>query len=508
MQSFKTSVLPGQKYTKSYPKGLINQKWILVTGLLTLPPLAQMAQSQTSHSPVPTEGKEHPNVLWVYLEDTNPWMSCYGDDVINTPNIDELAENGVRFDRAYMPAGVSSPTRSAVITGMYQTSIGAHEHYSSFRIWRGNEMETWDPNHLGIRTLPEIFKAAGYYTFNEGKNHYNFVFSNEDLYDRKGGNGYKGAEEGTEWTGRGEDQPFFGQIQLRGGKYSDPPKVVQPDEVAVPPYYPDHPVYRKEIAHHYNTILKMDEILGNIISQLKENGLYENTIVFFFSDHGMRLPRHKQFLYEGGINIPLIIAGPGIPENKTRKDLVSGIDISATTLKLAGIEIPDHMQGKNMFDKDFNREYVIAARDRCDYTIDRIRAVVTDRYKYIRNFMTDRPYLQPQYRDGRDYMEVLKRLYKEGELNEVQSKFVSPERPAEELYDLKNDPHETNNLVHSSKREHAMALGELRTILHRWIIETDDKGRFPESNEALKAVIDRWGEKAVNKEYDRVREDE
>ncbi|MEF8811764.1 MAG: sulfatase, partial [Bacteroidales bacterium] len=396
----------------------------------------------------------------------------------------------------------------ALITGMYQTSIGAHEHYSSFKVWRGNEMETWDPNHLGIRTLPEIFKAAGYYTFNEGKNHYNFVFSNDDLYDQKGGNGFKGADEGTEWTGREDGQPFFGQIQLTGGKYSNPPEVVSPDEVSVPPYYPDHPVYRKEIAHHYNTILKMDEILGNITDQLKEDGLYENTVVFFFSDHGMRLPRHKQFLYEGGINVPLIIAGPGIPENQAREDLVSGIDISATTLNLAGIDIPDHMHGKNMFDKDFNRDYVIAARDRCDYTIDRIRTVVTERYKYIRNFMTDRPYLQPQYRDGQEYMEVLKRLHREGELNEVQSRFVSDDRPAEELYDLKNDPHETNNLVHSHKREHAMALGELRTILHRWIIETDDKGRFPESNEALKAVIDRWGEKAVNKEYDRVRENE
>jgi len=463
------------------------------------------SQSYTSHSPHPKAGQKHPNILWVYLEDTNAWMSCYGDDVVKTTNIDALAAGGVRFDRAYMPSAVCTPTRSAVITGMYQTSIGAHEHYSSFRVWRNNVMETWDPNHLGVRTLPEIFKAAGYYTFNEGKNHYNFVFSNEDLYDRKGENGFKGAKNGTEWSGRVMDQPFFGQIQLLGGKRDDAPNRVNPADVSVPPYYPDHPVYRKEIAHHYDTILRMDEIIGDIVTRLKEDGLFENTIVFFFSDHGMRLPRHKQFLYEGGIRVPLIVAGPGILENRVRTDLVSGIDISATTLSLAAIDIPDHMYGQNMFADDFHRDYVIAARDRCDYTIDRIRAVVTDRYKYIRNFMTDRPYLQPQYRDERESMIILKQLYKEGKLNEVQSRFVSDERPAEELYDLETDPYETINLVHSYKREHAVALAKLRNILYRWIIETDDKGRFPESDAALKAVIDRWGDKAVNKEYKRVK---
>lgn len=448
-----------------------------------------------------------PNILWVYLEDTNPWMSTYGDDVIETPNIDALADRGVQFNRAYMPAGVCSPSRSAVITGMYQTSIGAHEHYSSFEVWRDIEMEEWDPNYLGVQTIPEIFKKADYYTFNEGKFHYNFVYDPEKLYDRTGSNGFKGAEDGTGWAGRDDGQPFFGQIQLRGGKRGDAPQRVDPDDVTVPPYYPDHPVYRREIAHHYDTILKMDEILGNIIDALKRDGVYENTIVYFFSDHGMRLPRHKQFLYEGGINVPLIVAGPGIEERQVRDDLVSAIDLGPSSLRQAGINIPPHMQGKDMFDPDYNRDFVIAARDRCDYTIDRIRAVVTDRYKYIRNFKTDRPYLQPQYRDGRDYMEVLKRLHEEGELNEVQSRFVSDERPAEELYDLRNDPHETNNLVHSSRRDHQMALGHLRTILHRWIVETDDQGRFPETDAALKAVLQRWGDDAVNKEYDRVRPD-
>lgn len=469
--------------------------------------LTSLTEAQNLHSPTPESLEGKPNILWVYLEDTNPWMSCYGDEVVETPHIDALAAEGVLFERAYMPSGVCSPTRSALITGMYQTSIGAHEHYSSFSVWRGNVMEVWDPNHIGVKTIPEMFRTAGYYTFNEGKNHFNFVFTDDQLFDhRNPQNGYKGAKDGTEWSAVPEGQPFFGQIQLTGGKFSDPPKVVDPATVEVPPYYPDHELYREEIAHHYNTILKMDEILGEIVAKLKEDGLYDNTIIFFFSDHGMRLPRHKQFLYEGGIRVPLVVAGPGIPKGQRRDDLVSGIDISAASLRLAGIDIPNHMHGKDMFDDKFHRDFVIAARDRCDYTIDRIRTVVTPRYKYIRNFMTDRPYMQPNYRSEWETMKLLQQMYAAGELNEIQSRFPSSYRPEEELYDLENDPHETINLLHSPDPVHATELAKLRDILYRWILETDDKGRFPESDEALEAVIDRWGDAAVNKEYDHVRE--
>ncbi|WP_276256290.1 sulfatase family protein [Halomontanus rarus] len=451
---------------------------------------------------------DRPNILWVVMDDVCPWMSCYGDTAVETEHVDALADRGSRFDRAYATAPVCTPSRSAIITGMYQTAIGAHNHYSSFGEWRGQEMERWDPTHLGVRTIPEIFRSAGYYTFNEGKNHYNFVDRDGMLYDRKGTeNRFRGAEDGTEWSGRDPDQPFFGQIQLRGGKADVSSSVtrVDPSAVTVPPYYPDHPVYREEIAHHYDTIQEMNRILGTVVETLKEDGLYENTVVCFFADHGMRLPRHKQFLYEGGVRIPLVMAGPGVPEGAERTDLVSGIDIGPTSLALAGIDVPDHVHGADVFSETFHRDHVIAARDRCDYTNDRIRAVITDRYKYVRNFMTDRPYLQPQYRDGREYMTVLNRLHEEGELDEVQSQFASEERPAEELYDLQADPHETDNIVHSTRYEHAEALGRLRTILSRWILETDDKGRYPESDDSLAAVIQRWGDDAVNDEYDRVR---
>ena len=470
--------------------------------LLLLVAVSAPAAAQLPADSLPSDTSRR-NVLWIYVEDTNDWMSCYGDEIVETPNIDALAARGTRFTRAYMPAGVCSPTRSAIITGMHQTTIGAHQHYSSFEVWRGIEMDEWDPNYLGVRTIPEILRLAGYHTFNEGKLHYNFVYDIDQLYDHHQGKmGFRDAPEGRYWNSRSDERPFFGQIQLAGGK-ARAKKMVDRAVVPVPPYYPDHPDIREEIANHYDTILNLDAEVGRIVEALKDAGLYESTVVVFFSDHGMSLMRHKQFLYEGGIRVPCIIAGPGIPEGEVRGDIVSGIDLSATTLALAGINLPQHMQGRDVFAPGYTRDHFVAARDRCDYTIDRIRAVVTKRYKYLRNFMTDRPYLQPQYRDGRPALETYRQLYADGQLNEVQAAFASPHRPAEELYDLEADPHETVNLVHAPR--HAQALKEMRTLLDRWIVETNDLGRFPESDEALKAALKRWKKKAVNVEYDRVR---
>jgi hypothetical protein len=164
------------------------------------------------------------------------------------------------------------------------------------------------------------------------------------------------------------------------------------------------------------------------------------------------------------------------------------------------------MQGRDMLSPDYHRDYVVSARDRCDFTIDRIRAVTTQRYKYIRNFMTDKPYLQPNYRSESAPMKLLAKMHREGTLTEVQDHFAGDMRPAEEFYDLENDPHETRNLIHSVDRHIAVEIAQHRDMLYRWILETDDKGRFPETNNALRAVVDRWGDKAVNREYDRVRD--
>jgi len=450
------------------------------------------------HSVEADESPQRPNIVWIFVEDMNDWMGCYGDAMVDTPNIDALARRGVRFERAYMPAGVCSATRSAIALGAMQTTLGVHNHRSSRRRVPGEEI------HLGkdVKTVYQLLREAGYFVTTQGanKNDFNFIYRGQDLYDVNGGTMLP-----PHWRKRTEGQPFFAQIQLKGGKNSGKiARKTDPAKVEVMPYYPDHPVIRREIAHHYDCIKQTDNEVGRIVAALKDDGLLDNTVVFFWTDHGMRLPRHKQWLYEGGIRVPLVVAGPGIPEGKTRDDLVSGIDITVSTLALAGIARPRWMEGRNLFAEDHQpRQYVISARDRCDYTIERVRAVTTKRYKYLRNFLTDRPFMQPQYRDGRDYVEVPRQLYKEGKLNPIQAAMWIEKRVPEELYDLENDPFETVNLASDPK--YAEVLQRHREILNRWIKQTDDQGQYPESVESLRGVLKRWSKEAVNPEYEKAR---
>ncbi|MHC4407124.1 MAG: sulfatase family protein [Planctomycetota bacterium] len=442
---------------------------------------------------------DQPNIVWIFVEDMNDWMGCYGDDTVATPNLNSLAARGVRFDRAYMPAGVCSATRSAVALGAMQTTYGLHHHRSS------RQRVPEEVIHLpgGVKTAYEVFREHGYFVYNGGgKNDFNFIWDVNQLYDF---DGKRIGFNGSYWQKRKESQPFFAQIQLRGGKNSgtvDQP--TDPDEIEVMPYYPDHPVIRREIAHHYDCIKQTDDEVGQIVAALEADGLLEETVVFFFTDHGMRLPRHKQWLYEGSIRVPLIVAGPGIPEGKHRSDLISGIDITVTSLALAGIDKPTWMEGRDFFAHGYTpREFVISARDRCDYTIERVRAVTTKRYRYLRNFLTDRPFMQPQYRDGRDYVEVPRRLHNEGKLNAVQAFMWSKTRMPEELYDLERDPHETINLAEDAP--YAGVLNRHREILQEWIKQTDDKGQYLESIDSLRGVLKRWSKQAVNPEYEKAR---
>jgi len=455
--------------------------------------------------------EEKKNVLWIYLEDVSGWFSCYGDTVIETPNIDALAASGTRFDRFYTPAGVCSATRSAVITGMMQTSIGAHHHRSCRPDFRGKSMGGgYDKNVLpaDIVPLPIQFRKAGYYTFNEGggKDDFNFDWKPEEFYDHRNKKwNFKGAKDGSEWTGRKEGQPFFGQIQLAGGKLGKGvKKVVDRSKVPVPPYYPDIPIVREEIAHHYDCLLETDAAVGKIIAALKRDGLYENTVIFMFSDHGYKLHRHKQYLYEGGIQMPCTVSGPNISGGKVRKDLVSGIDISAASLAVAGLPIPPRMEGRNFLAEDYKpREYLIAARDRCDYTYERIRAVVTPEFKYLKNYLTDRSFMNPSYKDPWPVSKEFRKMMAEGKMNETQLIFFGDKKPAEELYDLANDPHEIHNLAADPK--YKKELERHRKMLEGWIAETGDQGQKVESDAGLLATLKRWGDKCVNPEYDRVR---
>lgn len=444
-----------------------------------------------------------PNVLWIYAEDQSPLMSSYGVEINPTPAIDALAKDGVLFTRAFMPAPVCSATRSALITGSMQTSLGLHHHRSS----RTEESMIDLPE--GYKTVPELFKAAGYFTFNHGKDDYNFRYDRKALYDgpftRNFMQGHKGGA--IDWNARKKGQPFFGQIQLAGGKSRAKVDPIDPSLVELPPYYPDVPEIRKDWAQHHDTGRIMDREVAAIIARLKADGLLENTIVFVFSDHGWNHGvRHKQFCYDGGLHVPLTITWYGNPQaihaGTPRTDLVNGIDISVTSLALAGLPVPEYMEGRNLFASDYKRDFVISARDRCDFTIDHIRTVRTEDFRYIRNFMTNRPYMQPQYRDNKPYVKLLKKLFSEGKLNEQQAWFFAEERAAEELYDLSKDPHQTINVA--ADPEYVEALTRHRAILETWMQETDDKGQYPESEASLRATKKRWKKKAVDPLFKRV----
>ncbi len=429
------------------------------------------------------QAKDRPNILWILSEDISPDLSCYGTAAVQTPNLDKLAIHGVRYTNAFTTSPVCSASRSAMITGMYQTSVGIHHHRSH----RDDGYTLPEP----VRLITEYFREAGYFTANvktaapgvrgSGKTDFNFKFNK--------------PFDGSDWNQRKPGRPFFAQLSIsmthRGGhwkglrqKLKNP---VDPAKVKLPPYYPDHPVSRDDWATYLDSIQMMDGFVGKILKRLEDEGLADNTVVIFIGDHGRCHVRGKQWLYDGGIHIPLIIRWPGkLKAGQVCDDLVSSIDISATVLKIADIEPPKYMEGRVFLGPGAKkREYIIAARDRCDETYDRIRCVRTKRYKYIRNFMPERPYTQINRYKERSYpmLPLMKELHAEGKLTPVQALFMAPRKPVEELFDLQNDPYEINNLADSSK--HRPILEKMRGILDKWIEETGDKGQFPEAESAI-----------------------
>ena len=473
-----------------------------------------------------------PNILWVVAEDLSPFMGVYGDSINkgHTPVIDKLAAEGVLFKRAYATAPVCSASRSAFITGVYQTTTGTHNHRSN----RFTENEIV-PDNLkiklpeGMETIPELMKEAGYFTFNSGKDDYNFDYDRRALYDTGTKENYKAGMNGWQgnfainyktvkeyvWNARKDkSQPWFGQVEIMGGKkdykYVREGEKLETYDVPMPTYFPDIKSQREAWTQHYNANRGSDVTLEKIIKQLKADGEYENTIIFFFSDHGSNASlRHKQFCYEGGLLVPLIIKGnnPALKAGTVRNDLVSLLDVSATTLALGDAKMPSYLVGQDLFSKKYKeKEYVIGARDRCDYTIDRIRTVVSKDYRYIRNYFPNRPMLQAGYRDNKKIVTDLRELHKEGKLTPYQDKFWFGVRPTEELYDLKKDPDQMNNLALNPT--FSKVLKEHRDVLENWIKETGDKGQYPEAAAQLKATYDMWKDRPrfknakINPEYD------
>jgi arylsulfatase A-like enzyme len=437
---------------------------------------------------------EKPNILWFVVDDMSANFSCYGETLIETPHVDRLAREGTLFRRAFVTAPVCSPCRSAFITGMYQTSIGAHQHRSG----RGVEKI-----HLpdGVLPIPALFQKAGYYTCIGsgvsgvtrggqtgkavlGKTDYNFEWD-ESIYDS------------SDWAGRKPGQPFFMQVQLAGGKlrggtdesakkFSERAArelgtATDPDKVTLPPYYPRDPVLLRDWAAYLDSVRITDEHIGKVIARLEKEGILDQTLVIFMTDHGISHARGKQFLYDEGTHIPFVVRGPGITQGKVRDDLIEHIDMAAISLAAAGIPLPATMQAKDIFAKDYQpRDAVFAARDRCDETVERIRSVRTDRFLYIRNFYPQRPHLQPNaYKDGKSIVQTLRTLHDAGQLSPLSEKLLfSPTRPPEELYEWTKDRWQVTNLADNP--QHKQTLEALRARLDRWIIDTNDHG--PESD--------------------------
>ncbi len=425
--------------------------------------------------PFGVEAQSRPNIIWVVVEDASPHIGCYGETVIKTPYLNQMAADGVKFENAFVTCPVCSPSRSAMVSGMFQTTLGSHNHRSCNLQSKANgNVDYYDSYRVpeSIRLVPELFTDAGYYVVNggKGKTDYNFIERSE-LY------------RGKDWKDRDPNQPFFAQIQLSGGKNRGAKidRPTDPADVTLPPYYPDDPQLREDWAQYLNSWVYVDNEMGKLFERLEAEGIADSTVVFFWTDHGISHLRGKQFLYEEGIRVPMIVKFPHHKRAGTvRTDLVSHIDVAAASLQLAGIPIPDYIQGRPIFAEDYQpRQRIFAARDRCDETSETIRCVRTDRFKYIRNFISWRPHLQPnRYKDGKQISQTMRRLHAEGKLNELQARVFQPTRPMEEFYDLDADPHETVNLA--GNPEFRETLLQLRRALYTGMVKSRDVGLIPE----------------------------
>jgi uncharacterized sulfatase len=432
---------------------------------------------------------QKPNILWVSTEDISPDLGCYGDNYAVTPNIDKLAAQGVCYTNVYSHSGVCAPTRSGIITGMYPTTIGTHH------------MRCKGVPPAYVKCFSEYLRAAGYYCTNNSKTDYQFnpPASAWDESSRK-----------AHWRNRAEGQPFFAifnfttshESQIRNRSKSmlqrianlSPHEKHDPAKAVLPPYYPDTPVVRKDWAQYYDIITLMDKQVADVLKQLEDDGLADDTIVWFWGDHGRGLPRGKRWIYDSGLRIPLIIRVPekwrklSMPDNPdavkpgtVNDDMIAFIDFAPTMLSLTGVKIPEHIQGRAFLgsQKAKLREYIFAARDRMDEAYDLIRAVRDKRYKYIRNYM---PHLSRgqdiEYMNQMPTMQEMRRLNDEGKLKGPQKQYFEQTKPVEELYDTVTDPHEVKNLADNPK--YKRVLERMRKTHAKWVRETSDMGLIPE----------------------------
>lgn len=424
-----------------------------------------------------------PNIVWLVAEDISPALGAYGDDFATTPNIDELAAQGIVYDNAFATAPICAPARSCLMSGLYATSLGTQHLRCDI------------PFPSELQTLPELLSEAGYFTSNRNKTDYNFDPQNRWEH-------WSGSF--TPWREREDDRPFFSFINIgpsHEGSVNnaerfedlsrdlDPALRHDPAQLTVPPYYPDNAETREVWARYYDIMTVLDQNVGAVLDSLEKDGLMENTVVFFFGDHGFGMPRYKRWLYKTGLHVPLVVYVPEQYQNRAQNDpgthtdeLVSFVDFVPTALNLAGVEVPVDKEGQPFLGhrtpKD--RAYIFGARDRADDMYEMSRAVSDGRYFYVRNFMPHLPYIQSGYiySDVKDSFRALREAFKAGELNAEQLKLWQA-KPVEELYDWQTDPQELNNLADDP--EYKKIKQDLAQRLHDWMIEHRDLGLLPEA---------------------------
>jgi len=427
--------------------------------------------------------QKRPNILWISTEDMSPHLGCYGDKVARTPNIDRLATQGARFTNVFTTAAISAPVRAGIITGMYQTSIGCmHMRTTSYRRSVDNPVSfTAVPPHY-VKAFTEYMRASGYYCTNNNKTDYQFAKDPvpASIWDECSKNAhYKNRPD--------KSQPFFAVFNWTGTHESqnwDLSKIkTDPAAVKLPPYYPDTEIIRRNVAKMYDNIARLDSVVGALIAELEKEGELENTVIFFWGDHGDGLPRGKRWLYDSGLNIPLIIKWNGrVKPGSVDERLISSIDFGPTVLSMAGIPVPAHMQGRPFLGEQaagFSRDAVFAARDRVDESYDMIRSVRTLNYLYIRNYYPNEPFSiwVPYLSNMPIYKEML-RLDAENKLNGPQKAWMAYSRPPEELYDVKKDPFQITNLA--AVPEYRKVKDEMAKMHEKWTLETGDMGHLNE----------------------------
>ncbi|CAI8170742.1 MAG: Arylsulfatase [Bacteroidota bacterium] len=437
---------------------------------------------------------EKPNIIWLVSEDQSPeFFPMYGDDTANLPHLEALAEDSVIYDNMHATTPVCAPARSAIITGMYPTTLGTHNMRTYNEGRDTNQPELGIPNYspkfsADIKPFTTYLREAGYYCTNNNKQDYNFRIS-KDAWDQTCRYCQGEEKANIHWRNRAEGQPFFAVFNFQIThesqiwKQQNSKRHVTPDEVKnIPPYFPDDPVIREDMATNYSNLVRMDNEIGKLIAELKAQGLYENSYIFFYSDHGGPFPRHKRAIYDSGIRVPLMIKLPKSEKAGTRNDdLWSFVDLAPTVLDLAKITLPSYLQGKSILNnKTKAREYLVAAADRFDGQVDRIRAIKNKRFKLIRNYNVSLPHaLDVNYRKQVPMMRRLMELNDKDLLNANQKRwFQTPKSPIE-FYDLLTDPFELHNLASDSSYTTEIRAFERR--LDAWIKTTNDLGELPES---------------------------